>query len=142
MSELSSKIRDAPAFPRDQVPVQFDRAPHSIERIVLTPLSGTSDAPTNDGQNGVATTFDDTTFQGLLHLNFIFTEPPTKKIIEKLAKSLNRAMKVEKMPVSRIAWGGLSSWEDPQVTANGRAFMIKAASRFRKAVANKKLKRG
>jgi putative SOS response-associated peptidase YedK len=109
---------------------------------VLTPLSGTSDAPMNDAQNDVAATSDDTTFQGLLQLNFIFTEPPTKKIIEKLAKGLNRAMKIEKMPVSRIAWGGLSSWEDPQLTTNGRAHMIKAASKFRKAVLNRRLKRG
>lgn len=133
VSELSRKIREAPDFPQDQVPVQFDRAPHAIERIVLAPLM--------DNKDGPAATLDNRTPQGLLHLNFIFAEPPSDKIIEKLAQALDRALKKEKMPINRIAWGGLSSWEGSQSSENGH-LVIQAVNQFRKGLKGKKLNQG
>ena len=42
VSELSCKIREAPHFPDDQIPVQIERGPGSIERIMLAPLAKVS----------------------------------------------------------------------------------------------------
>lgn len=122
MSELSRKIREAPGFPPDQVPVQFDRAVEALERIVLSPLKNTDDSP-------VATS-DDTTPQGILHLNLLFATVPGEKTIRTLAKLLDHALKKGKFPITRIAWGGLSPWETDQPCND---FLIHKAIRLFKA---------
>ena len=139
VSELSCKIRAAPDFPPDQVPVQFDRGVHAIERIMLAPISKSS------GANAVAAPSSGDTptdsLQGLLHLNFIFEEPPSHKEIEKLAKALNRVMYKEKLPVNRIVWGGLCSWGGVQPSATAHSGMMKAAKLFNYAYNRSKSKR-
>ena len=128
MSQLSSRIREAPNFPKDQVPVQLDRGDGSIERIMLAPLPEEVDS-TEDAR----IKSDTPTQQGLLHLNFIFDEPPTKANITNFGKNLNRFMWKEKMPVNRIVWGGLTSWGGVQQSPGAQRNWLHAAKRFKAA---------
>jgi hypothetical protein len=137
VSELTRKIREAPGFPSDQKPVHFDRAAHGIERILLTPLAVVGD--NNDAPSPVS---NDTTPQGLLQLNFIFAELPSRKMIEKFATTLNRAMKKEQMPINRIAWGGLSSWGGSELSVNGNLYFIEAVKKLKDGLSRRKSKGG
>ena len=126
VSQLSSRIREAPNFPNDQVPVQLDRGDGSIERIMLAPL------PERVDTTGDARVKSDTpNQQGLLHLNFIFDEPPTKANITNFRNNLNRFMWREKMPVNRIVWGGLTSWGGVQQSPGAQKNWLHAAKRFK-----------
>ena len=76
---------------------------------------------------------DATTQQGLLHLNFIFDNPPTEANITNFGKTLNRFMWREKMPVNRIVWGGLTSWGGVQQSPGAQKKWLHAAKRFKAA---------
>lgn len=132
VSELSRKIRGAPGFPKNQEPVQFDRAYHAIERIVLAPLDDIKDGPATS----------DTKPHGLLHLNFILAEAPSQKMIKKLAKALDLALKKEQLPIDRIAWGGLSSWEASQPSSASRLHVMRAVKLFQDGVTRRKSREG
>lgn len=105
VSELCRKIREAPHFPGEQVPVLNERSEACIERIVLAPLSDTESGPT-------ANLPMDNSPQGLLLLNFIFERDPTFQDIDKFADSLKRVWHNDGMPLKRIVWGGYSSWNN------------------------------
>jgi len=128
VSGLSRKIREAPDFPSDQVPVHFDRGMHSIERIVLAPLSEKSQA-NPPSPNDLSRSSP----QGLLSLNFVFEAPPTVQDIEKLGNALNRVMYKNQMPVSRIVWGGFGAWGGNHPSPGAGSSVIKAANQFKKA---------
>ncbi len=125
VSELSRKIRDAPNFPKDQVPVQLDRGFHAIQRIMLAPLPETSDRtdPTSRASLAVGP-------QGLLNLNFIFDKPPSKKKIIQFGDALNRFMWQTEMPVNRIVSGGLTSWGGIQPSPGAYAQKLAAVKLF------------
>ena len=126
ISGLSRKIREAPNFPKNQVPVQLDRGAGSIERIMLAPLpetTGQTESPLNESQISEP--------QGLLNLNFILDKPPTEDIITQFGENLNKFINREKMPVERIVWGGLTSWEGHQPSAGAHAQKLAAAKLFR-----------
>ena len=133
ISELSCKIRDAPNFPKDQVPVQLDRGPHAIQRIMLAPLPETSDRvdSTSRDSNIIGP-------QGLLNLNFIFDQLPTKDMIKQFGDALNRFMWQTGMPVNRIIWGGLTSWEGIQPSAGAHTQKLAAVKLFQKAGMNRR----
>ena len=128
ISELSRKIRYAPNFPKDQVPVQIDRGSHSLQRIMLAPLPETSDQAdsTSRASSGLGP-------QGLLNLNFIFDEPPSKKSISQFGEALNRFMWQTGMPVNRIIWGGLTSWGGVQPSPGAHAKRLTAVKLFENA---------
>lgn len=129
VSELSEKIREAPGFPEDQVPVTVGRDPGSIERIMLAPLPRTSvrkeDTPLEPGS------------QGLLNLNFIFDEPPRRDVIRQFGESLNRFMWTSKMPVSRVVWGGLTCWGGSHPSPGAHVQKLAAAKRFKEGLKRK-----
>lgn len=100
VAQLSRKIREAPKFPHDQVPVQLDRCSSAIERIVLAPLAKTEETVNSNE------TSDN---QGHLTLNFVFDKIPSKKTIGKFATALDMAMRKYEIPVRRIGWGGFQS---------------------------------
>ncbi|KAL8821019.1 MAG: hypothetical protein Q9191_007398 [Dirinaria sp. TL-2023a] len=128
VSELTCKIREAPGFPKEQVPVQLDRCSRSLERIILAPLLESSD-------QGDSTFVDSHVSgpQGLLNLNFIFKEVPTMDLIKDFGWSLNRFVWKSGMPVSRIAWGGLTSWEGVQPSSGANAIKLDAVKAFKQA---------
>lgn len=132
LSELSCMVRQAPDFPKDQVPVQFDRDNRSIERIVLAPLDTTSDT-----KNSVPKSSDDRP-QGLLSLNFIFEKPPSIETVKKFGKGLNRVMYNQKMPVDRIVWGGLRSWGGSEPFSKTHLTKLKVVKQFKDSLAQKK----
>ncbi|KAL8710279.1 MAG: hypothetical protein Q9220_005049 [cf. Caloplaca sp. 1 TL-2023] len=132
VSELSCKIRNAPGFPRDQVPVQLDRGVHAIQRIMLAPLP----EPSNDAEQHTPEP-PSREAQGLLNLNFFLDEPPTKPTIKKFAQALSRFMWQEKMPVNNIVWGGLTSWDGTQPSARVNAQKLAAAKMFQRALDRK-----
>ena len=128
ISGLSRKIREAPNFPKNQVPVQLDRGAGSIERIILAPLpqtTGQTESSSNESQIAQP--------KGLLNLNFIFDQPPTEAIITQFGNNLNKFINREKMPVDRIVWGGLTSWEGVQPSPGAHKQKLAAAKAFKKA---------
>ena len=129
ISVLSRKIREAPNFPKNQVPVQMDRGAGSIERIILTPLPQTT-GQTESSLNEPQTTEP----QGLLNLNFIFDKPPTEASIIQFGENLNKFINREKMPVDRIVWGGLTSW-------GARSQKMKVAKAFKAAFLERRSER-
>ncbi|MCJ1265850.1 Phosphatidylinositol-4-phosphate 5-kinase [Lobaria immixta] len=128
LSELCCKIREAPDFPPDQIPVQYDRGVHTFERIIIAPLPEIG----NDEKNAPEG-IDDSDPQGLLHLNFFFEEPPSKDIIDNMAKGMNRLVYEQGLPVNRIVWGGLVSWGGAQPSRAGEetTMILKAVKMFR-----------
>lgn len=129
VAQLSRKIRLAPYFPPDQVPVQLDRCFNAIERIVLAPLAKPDEntkAPLNDSN-------DTTDNQGHLTLNFVFDKSPSKSMIGDFAKALDSAMRRHQIPVKRIGWGG---FQPPR----NKAFHA-AAKLFQEGINRKKIKR-
>lgn len=125
LSELSCKIRDAPYFPRDQVPVQFDRGVHTLEQIIVAPLPETG----NDESESI----DESVPQGLLHLNFFFEKPPSKSTIDSFAQGMNRLVYEQGLPINRIVWGGLISWGGVQPSQAGQETMMKAVKMMKDA---------
>ena len=136
ITELYDKIRDAPNFPKDQVPVQIDRGSHSLQRIMLAPLPETSDQAdsTLRASSGRGP-------QGLLNLNLIFDEVPSKEYISQFAEALNRFMWQTGMPVNKIIWGGLTSWGGVQHSPGAHAKRLTAVKLFEYAGIRAKSKR-
>ena len=98
----------------------------SIERIILEPLS--------ESDTNIAATSDlpvESSPQGLLNLNFIFERPPTRQGIERFGEALKLVWYKERMPIKRIVWGGLSSWEANLSSTSTSAIVIKAADKFK-----------
>lgn len=124
LSELSCKIREAPDFPPDQIPVQFDRGAHTLEQIIIAPLPETGNE-TGDDESSALKGSDDAVPQGLLHLNFFFEKPPSKDTIDKFAQGMNRLVYEQELPVNRIVWGGLVSWGGAQPSRAGKEAMMK-----------------
>lgn len=127
LSELCCKIREAPDFPRDQIPAQYDRGGQTFERIIIAPLPEIG----NDEKNA-SEGIDDSDPQGLLHLNFFFEEPPSKDIIDNMAEGMNRLVYEQGLPVNRIVWGGLVSWGGSQPSRAGEesTMLLKAGKIF------------
>ena len=136
ISGLSRKIREAPNFPRNQVPVQLDRGAGSIERIMLAPLpqtTGQTESSLNEPQI--------TEPQGLLNLNFIFDKPPTQDIIIQFGENLNKFINRQEMPVDRIVWGGLTSWEGAQPSPGAHSQKLAAAKLFKAGLRRKSVRK-
>lgn len=113
VAQLSRKIREAPHFPEEQVPVQLDRCYNTIERIVLAPLVK-ADENTEATPNSPNDTHDD---QGRVTLNFVFDKPPSRTTIKEFAKALDLAMRKHEIPVKRIGWGGFQPPRNAYLTA-------------------------
>ena len=123
-SELSRRITSAPKFPRDQVPVLFERSGSSLERIILAPLPDAAKIPDIKPELPA-----DTSQQYLLRLNYVFTRPPTKAEVVRFAKSSRKTWIHNNMPLDRIVWSGLSSWGGNSPSA--APFVVKAANAFK-----------
>ena len=136
VSELSRRIRDAPNFPPDQVPVLFERSESSLERIILAPLQDTEEA--SEGQSRTPEPEVDSSPQGLLRLNFVFKTPPTNYQVQKFAKALKTVWYKDQMPLDRIVWGGLSSWGGRHPSAKSSVGVVKAASALRDLLKRKR----
>ena len=136
ISGLSRKIREAPNFPKNQVPIQLDRGASSIERIILGPLAqetGQTESSVNESQI--------TEPQGLLNLNFIFDKPPTQDIIIQFGENLNKFINRQEMPVDRVVWGGLTSWEGAQPSPGAYAQKLAAAKLLKAGLRRKSVRK-
>ena len=131
--ELSRKIKEAPDFPKDQIPVQIDRCGHAISRIIITPLT-----KTENSKEAVQTNPNDIGPQGILTLNFVLKEIPSERTIQKFAQALNHATFAQQLPVDRIVWGGLNPWRDIQPSAGVQSSVIRAAQILKHRVARRK----
>ena len=103
---------------------------------MLAPLPQTTDQTENslnEPQN--------TEPRGLLNLNFIFDKPPTKDIITQFGENLNKFIIREKMPVDRIVWGGLTSWEGVQPSPGAHSHKLAAAKLFKAGLRRKSVRK-
>ena len=126
VSELSRRIRSAPDFPSDQVPVLFERSESSLERITLAPLQDAGRQSDDEAEPEV-----DITKQCLLRLNFVFKTPPSQIEVMRVARALRKTWMDNNMPLDRISWGGLSSWGGANPSASSSAAVIKAVTAFK-----------
>ena len=96
---------------------------------MLSPLDGSRDGP--------ATPSDTTMPQELLQLNFSLAEPASIKMIEELAKTIDKALIKAQLPINRVAWGGLNSVGGPH-----HLRVIQAARLFQESISRKKARKG
>ena len=95
-------------------------------------------SPLDDHVDGSVATSDDTTPQELLQLNFSLAERASTKMIEKLAKTIDLALKKAQLPITRVAWGRLDSLGGPQPYHHGDLRVIQAVRRFQDGISRKK----
>jgi hypothetical protein len=103
MTELANKIRDAPNFPREQVPTLIARDPQCSQRIVLSPLpsKGEEDAGAEEPKEVVPE---------YLELRFYFDKAPNDHELKDLALALTRHINNSKGgSLYRVSFGGLYS---------------------------------
>lgn len=134
VSELCCKIREAPNFPSAQVPALFNRAPCAIERIMLSPLDDIRDGPSAPADTIIP--------QELLQLNFSLAERASSKIIEELAKTIDKALIKAQLPINRVAWGGLDSVGSSQPYTHGDLRVIQAVRLLQDGIGRKKSRKG
>ena len=122
--QLVSKIKNSPGLPSGQKPVLSKRSSRVAPSfIMLEPISKDpkrqelvrARSSSNNHDSGAAV---------LLTLKFMFDTRPSDKQVEVLGRALNEIMEgsAHDLRVSRIMWGGLSSWP--------RSIMAEAAQRF------------
>ena len=102
-SELTNKIKDAPGFPKRQVPMLCERNAAQVERIILAPMSedGTTPEEPKDKNTSVTATRE------LLHLKFVLERYPEKEEVAQLAKRVNRMLQSQDHLVRRVVWAGI-----------------------------------
>ena len=66
-------------------------------------------SPLDDIRDGPSGPADTIINQELLQLNFSLAERASIKIIEELAKTIDKALIKAQLPINRVAWGGLDS---------------------------------
>ncbi|KAL8848727.1 MAG: hypothetical protein Q9221_006271 [Calogaya cf. arnoldii] len=102
-STLANKIREAPNFPKKQVPILYERNDlASLQRIVIAPLLDRDEAST-------AIPAEMTPHQpwGFLDLRICLKSRPTKTEIGKFGKDVSMIMQITDLKVRRVKWGGL-----------------------------------
>lgn len=105
-STLANKIREAPNFPKKQVPVLTERNDlSSLQRIVIHPLPDGNEASTT----APAQDQDMTSQQpwGFLDLKISLEQCPTQDQIGKFGKDIAMMMQSTELKVRRVKWGGL-----------------------------------
>ncbi|KAL9038912.1 MAG: hypothetical protein Q9180_002845 [Flavoplaca navasiana] len=103
---LANKIREAPNFPKKQVPILTERNElSSLQRIVIHPLPDGNEASTT----APAEDQDMTSQQpwGFLDLKISLEQCPTKQEIGKFGKDIAMMMQSTELKVRRVKWGGL-----------------------------------
>lgn len=83
MTELANKIREAPNFPREQVPTLIARDPQCAQRIVLSALP-------HEGEQDPGTEEPKTVVPECLELRFYFDKEPEDHELKELALALTR----------------------------------------------------
>ncbi|KAL8894256.1 MAG: hypothetical protein Q9192_004478 [Flavoplaca navasiana] len=103
---LANKIREAPNFPKKQVPILTERNDlSSLQRIVIHPLPDGNEASTT----APAEDQDMTSQQpwGFLDLKISLEQCPTTHEIGKFGKDIAMMMQSTELKVRRVKWGGL-----------------------------------
>ncbi len=108
--QLQQKIMEAPHFPRQtQVPCWAERLP-SLRRLKIAPLP--KNAPSKVPSDDKNQEHDTSTVEYFLNLEFLFSECPTKNMIDDLAKQLRSLVKERDLPLQQVMWRGLFSGDD------------------------------
>ncbi|KAL8801501.1 MAG: hypothetical protein Q9182_004404 [Xanthomendoza sp. 2 TL-2023] len=105
-SALANKIRDAPNFPRKQVPILYERNDlASLQRIVIAPLlkgDKTSVAGSAEKQDIMQHQA-----WGILELRVGLERCPTKVEVAKFGKDFSLVMQSTDLRIRHVKWGGL-----------------------------------
>lgn len=123
--QLVSKIKNSPGLPAGQKPILSKRSSRvAPSYIMLEPMSKDPKRQelirkrdsSNNHDSGAAV---------LLTLKFVFDTRPTEKQVEILGRALNGIIEgdAHDLRISRIMWGGLSSWP--------RSIIAEAAQKFK-----------
>lgn len=103
---LVNKIREAPNFPKKQVPILYERTDlSSLQRIVIAPLLDVEEATA-----AVPAEEQDTTLHqpwGFLGLRISLDRRPTKAEIGNFGKDVSMMMQNTELKVRSVKWGGL-----------------------------------
>ncbi|KAL8862604.1 MAG: hypothetical protein Q9178_001102 [Gyalolechia marmorata] len=105
-STLANKIREAPNFPKTQVPILYERNDlASLQRIVIAPLLNGDEALTASPVENKDTTPHPP--WGFLELTISLEKKPTKTEIRKFAKDVNTMIQTIELKVRHVKWKGL-----------------------------------
>ena len=115
-SELANKVRDSPGFPKDQVPVLYEKGRASSKRIVLAPLSEVGTTTEEPLEQSCASLSSKSV---LLDLKFVFGTHPEEADIANLAKAISKISQSQTI-VRQVSWGGIHMESDsrPPVSAS------------------------
>ena len=105
-STLANKVREAPNFPRTQVPILYERNDLAfLQRIVIAPLlNGDGASTASPAENK-----DTVPHQpwGFLELRISLEKRPTKAEIREFAKGVSLMVQTIDLEVRHVKWGGL-----------------------------------
>ncbi|KAL8690272.1 MAG: hypothetical protein Q9224_004441 [Gallowayella concinna] len=105
-STLANKIRDAPNFPRTQVPILYERNDlASLQRIVIAPLLKGDEASVA-GSAGKQDIIQHQPW-GFLDLRIGLERCPTGPEVAKFAKEVRMLMESTELRIRNAKWGGL-----------------------------------
>ncbi|KAL8942351.1 MAG: hypothetical protein Q9216_001733 [Gyalolechia sp. 2 TL-2023] len=119
---LANKIRQAPDFPKKQVPILQERNNNcsSLRRIVIAPLlegqEDTKAIPTAVGMTTPPQAW------GFIYLSISLDKRPSTTEVAKLAKDVSLMMETTDLKVRNVKWGGLFRYS-PMLRKAVRAFL-------------------
>ena len=134
-SELTNKIREAPYFPKEQVPTLCERNAASSLRIVLTPLPENG-SPIEEPHTPLPNLRNDQELRESLHLKIVLEKLPDKADIAGFAKAVKQLISGQRMLVHQVIWGGIHSQAESRPTRDTivrQVHFLSAASRSSEA---------
>lgn len=128
-SELTNKIKEAPNFPKEQVPVLCERNAASSLRIVLAPLPE-EDSEEEQWHGPTTNSPGNQEDRELLHLKIVLEKFPDRADIAKLAKAVKQLIAGQNMLVHRVIWGGIHSQTEYRPTRDNIVRQAKSIAAF------------
>ena len=121
-NDLLNVIRkEAPDFPRKQVPILCQRDESTFERIVLEPLPLQCKNKAELSPRAKDITSHSVHTQEIVTLKFVFDSRPTEVDIRNLGKDLNIVVGNNRLRINRIIWGGIHGGPFHQAVARFKA---------------------
>lgn len=122
---LANKIRQAPKFPKKQVPTLQERNDlSSLRRIVVAPLLARQEDTEAIPTVAAPPTLPSTSPQawGFIYLSISLEQRPREAEVAKLAKDVSLMMETTDLKVRNVKWGGLFRYS-PMLRKAVRAFL-------------------
>ena len=135
-SELTNRIKEAPYFPKEQVPVLCERNAASSLRLVLAPLPEGKSQVEQQQHSPTPMSACNQEDREVLTLKLVLEKLPDKTDIARLAKVVKQLIAGQHMLVHRVLWGGIHSQTESH--PNLDYIVRQAAKRFLEPVTRRR----